>query len=69
MRETSVYRTAAGMIFRVTQGGEEYRRVEMLTGSDWIKAQPGVVGLRIRSDTLRLTAEQIQALPSGDERP
>ena len=63
MRETSVYRTAAGMIFRVTQGGEEYRRVEMLTGSDWIKAQPGIVGLRISPDTVRLTAEQVLALP------
>ena len=69
MRETSVYRTASGMIFRVSQGGGEYRRVEMLTGSDWIKAQPGIVGLRVRPDTVRLTASQVLALPSGDERP
>jgi hypothetical protein len=64
MRETSVYRTASGMIFRVSEGGEGYRAVETLSGSDWIKAQPGIVGLRVRPDTVRLTAKQILALPS-----
>ena len=64
MRETSVYRTAAGMIFRVWREGGGYRQVERLTGSDWIKAQPGIVGLRVRPDTVRLTARQILALPS-----
>lgn len=64
MRETSVYRTAAGMTFRVWREGEGYRQVETLTGSDWIKAQPGIVGLRVRPDTVRLSAKQILALPS-----
>jgi hypothetical protein len=64
MRETSVYRTASGMIFRVTEGGEAYRAVETLTGSGWMKAQPGIVGLRVRLDTVRLTAKQVLALPS-----
>jgi hypothetical protein len=64
MRETNVYRTASGMIFRVTQRGEEYRRVEVLTSSEWIKAQPGIVGLRVSPDTVRLTARQVLALPS-----
>ena len=68
MRTTSVYRTAAGMIFRVSQGGEGNRRVEMLKGSDWIDAQPGVVGLRVCADTVQLTARQVLALPTGEER-
>ena len=64
MRATSVYRTASGMVFRVSDGGEAYRAVETLTGSEWVKAQPGIVGLRVRSDTVRLTAKQVLALPS-----
>jgi hypothetical protein len=64
MRETSVYRTASGMIFRVSQGGEGYLAVETLTNSEWIKAKPGIVGLRVAPDTIRLTAKQILALPS-----
>jgi hypothetical protein len=64
MRETSVYRTASGLIFRVSQGGQAYRAVETLTGAGWMKAQPGIVGLRVAADTVRLTAKQILALPS-----
>jgi hypothetical protein len=64
MRETNVYRTGSGMVFRVSDGGDRYRAVETLTGSEWIKAQPGIVGLRVRPDTVRLTAKQILALPS-----
>jgi hypothetical protein len=64
MRETSVYRTASGMIFRVSQGGERYRAVETLTGAGWMKAQPGIVGLRVKPDTVRLTAKQILGLPA-----
>jgi hypothetical protein len=64
MRETSVYRTASGLIFRVSQGGQAYRAVETLTGAGWMKAQPGIVGLRVAPDTVRLTAKQILALPS-----
>ena len=68
MRETSVYRTASGMIFRVSQGGEQHRTVETLTGAGWMKAQPGIVGLRVKPDTVRLTAAQVMALPSlGDQ--
>ena len=64
MRETSVYRTASGMIFRVSQGGEIHRAVELLTGSGWVKAQPGIVGLRVAPDTIRLTAKEVLALPT-----
>ena len=63
MSGTSVYRTASGMIFRVSQSGERYRAVETLTSSAWVKAQPGIVGLRIAPDTIRLTARQVLALP------
>lgn len=64
MRETSVYRTASGMIFRVSDGGDAYRAVETLTGAGWMKAQPGIVGLRVRADTVRLSARQVLALPA-----
>ena len=64
MRETSVYRTASGMIFRVSQGGEGYLSVETLEKEGWTKAQPGIVGLRIHPTTRQLTAKQILALPS-----
>ena len=64
MRETNVYRTASGMIFRVSTGGDAYRAVETLTGGSWLKAQPGIVGLRVSPDTVRLTAKQILALPT-----
>jgi len=64
MRETSVYRTASGMIFRVSQGGEGYLAVETLTESEWVKAQPGIVGLRVAPNTRRLTPKQVLALPS-----
>jgi hypothetical protein len=52
------------MIFRVSQGGEGYLSVETLRDSEWTKAQPGVVGLRVAPDTIRLTAKQVLALPS-----
>ena len=63
MRETTVYRTASGMIFRVSEGGEAYRAVETLRGGSWVKGQPGMVGLRVAPDTVRLTAKQVLALP------
>ena len=64
MRETNVYRTASGMIFRVSQGGEGYLLVETLEKTGWMKAQPGVLGLRVNPTTRQLTAKQILALPS-----
>jgi hypothetical protein len=63
MRETSVYRTASGMIFRVSQGGEQYVAVETLTSGEWVKAGLGVIGLRVAPDTVRLTARQVLGLP------
>ena len=64
MRETSVYRTASGMIFRVSQGGDAYLLVETLEETGWTRAQPGIMGLRVNPTTRRLTAKQVLALPS-----
>lgn len=63
MRETSVYRTESGMIFRVSQGGEGYLSVETLEESGWTKAHLGMVGLRVAPTTVRLTARQVLRLP------
>jgi hypothetical protein len=52
------------MIFRVSQGGEGYLLVETLEKTGWMKAQPGVLGLRVNPTTRQLTAKQILALPS-----
>ena len=65
MRETSVYKTASGMIFRVSEGGEGHLAVETLKkGTGWIPAQLGVIGLRVAPTTVRLTARQVLALPT-----
>ena len=64
MRETSVYRTASGMIFRVSEGGEGHLAVETLGKSGWMPAQLGVIGLRVSPTTVRLTARQVLALPN-----
>lgn len=63
MRETSVYRTASGMIFRLSTGEEASRAVETLTGAGWMR-EPSIVGLRVAPDTVRHTARQVLALPS-----
>jgi hypothetical protein len=64
MRETSVYKTASGMIFRVSEGGEGHLAVETLKEAGWIPAQLGVIGLRVAPTTVRLTARQVLALPT-----
>jgi hypothetical protein len=64
MREINVYRTASGMIFRVSEGGEGHLAVETLGKSGWTPAQLGVIGLRVAPTTVRLTARQVLALPS-----
>jgi hypothetical protein len=66
MREILVYRTASGLIFRVSGGGEGegYLSVETLGKNGWMKAQTGVLGLRVNPTTRQLTAKQILALPS-----
>ena len=64
MRETNVYKTASGMIFRVSEGGEGHLAVETLKDAGWIPAALGVIGLRVAPTTVRLTARQVLALPN-----
>jgi hypothetical protein len=64
MKETSVYRTASGLIFRVSEGGDSHLAAETLKGDVWIPAKVGIVGLRVAPSTVRLTAQQVLTLPS-----
>jgi len=64
MKETSVYRTASGLIFRVSEGGDDHLAVETLKDNVWTPAKVGIVGLRVAETTVRLTARQVLALPS-----
>jgi hypothetical protein len=63
MSDTSVYKTASGMIFRVSEGLEGHLAVETLKDSGWIPAALGVIGLRVAPTTVRLTARQVLRLP------
>ncbi len=63
MSDTNVYRTASGMIFRVSQGLEGHLSVEMLKEAGWQSAPVGMIGLRIAPTTVRLTARQVLRLP------
>jgi hypothetical protein len=63
MRETSVYRTASGMIFRVSETLEGHISVETLNRSEWVAGRIGMVGLRVVPTTTRLTARQVLGLP------
>jgi hypothetical protein len=61
--DTSVYRTASGMIFRVSQGLEGHLSVETLGDKGWQSAPVGMIGLRVAPTTVRLTARQVLKLP------
>jgi hypothetical protein len=63
MRETNVYRTGSGMIFRVSEGGEGHLAVETLKETGWEQAGVGIIGLRVAPTTVRLTAKQVLRLP------
>jgi hypothetical protein len=63
MKETNVYRTASGMIFRVSEGGEGHLAVETLGKTGWSPAAIGMIGLRVAPTTVRLTAKQVLRLP------
>jgi hypothetical protein len=64
MRQTSVYRTASGKVFRVSEGEEDHLAVETLEENVWTPAPIGMVGLRVSPETVRLTAKQVLALPT-----
>lgn len=61
--DTSVYKTASGMIFRVSQGLEGHLSVERLEETGWQAAPVGMIGLRVAPTTVRLTARQVLKLP------
>lgn len=63
MKETNVYRTETGTIFRVTEDGEGHISVGVLKEAVWEDASIGMVGLRVAPTTVRLTPKQILRLP------
>jgi hypothetical protein len=63
VRETNVYRTESGLIFRVSEGGEGHLAVETLEETGWVQAGLGVIGLRVAPATVRLTEKQVLRLP------
>lgn len=63
MSETSVYRTASGLIFRVTEPLGGHLSVETLEPAGWQSGAIGMIGLRVAPTTVRLTARQVLRLP------
>lgn len=63
MKETNVYRTEGGTIFRVTEDGDGHISVGILKETVWQDASIGMVGLRVAPTTVRLTAKQVLRLP------
>jgi hypothetical protein len=65
MSSTGVYRTASGMIFRVTTSDDGHLAVDELKPSGWVSGPIGMVGLRIAEGTRELTERQVGALNAG----
>ena len=63
MRQTGVYRTESGTIFRISQDDEGHLTVELLRSAMWESAPIGMAGLRIANTTTRLTKRQVDSLP------
>ena len=63
MKETNVYRTQDGTIFRVIEDGEGHISVGVLKEANWEDASIGMVGLRVAPTTRRLTDKQVLRLP------
>jgi len=60
--DTGVYKTQAGVIFRVTND-DGHLKVETLHEEEWKAAPIGMLGLRVAPTTQRLTSRQILRLP------
>ena len=60
---SGVYRTASGMIFRVSEDIDGHLSVGVLQDARWVEARVGIVGLRVAPGTRRLTAKQVLNLP------
>src|SRR5438105_11436301 len=63
MDSSAVYRTAPGMIFRVTETVEGGLKVEVLQDDAWVPGRIGMVGLRLAPSTKELGADAVRALP------
>jgi hypothetical protein len=63
VKESNVYRTESGTIFRVTDDGDGHISVRVLKESGWQDASIGMVGLRVSPTTVRLTQKQVLRLP------
>ena len=60
---SGVYRTAAGLILRITDTVEAGLRVEILKNGAWVPGRIGMVGLRLARSTTKLGVKDISALP------
>jgi hypothetical protein len=60
--DTAVYKTEAGLIFRIVET-DGHLTVEMLRDESWLSAPIGMTGLRVAPTTRRLTARQVLRLP------
>lgn len=63
MATPAVYRTERGLIWRIIESDDGWPRVEMFKGGVWVAGSIGMMGLRLRASTTRLTPEQIKELP------
>jgi hypothetical protein len=63
VKESNVYRTESGTIFRVTDDGDGHISVRVLKETGWQDGSIGMVGLRVAPTTVRLTEKQILRLP------
>lgn len=58
-----VYRTAQGMIFRVSECGDEGLRIEIPRDGMWGQGRLGMIGLRLESSTTKLGPSAVIRLP------
>lgn len=63
MLSSEVYRTDLGTILRITESVEGSLKVEILKDGAWIPGRIGMVGLRLRRSTTKLSPNAVQGLP------
>ena len=64
MESSGVYRSASGMVFRVTESDEGSLKVEVLTDSEWLPGRIGMAGLRLARSTVQLRPSAVLELPT-----
>ncbi|HYJ59849.1 MAG TPA: hypothetical protein VE032_00115 [Actinomycetota bacterium] len=57
-----VYRTEAGLVFKIRRDPEGHLSVQQLRDGGWVDAPVGLAGLRVVRTTRQLTDRQIEAL-------